>query len=131
MELKDLVGEKMFSGIDFNTERLANDDEFEAEDCECVNFILDGITYTAIEDPEDGYRSMMKELKQGLGNIKNTFKPVRVLARMKEDNNYDCNEILQLINLKNGKTVFEVGTGNTWDYYPFWVATFFPENLTE
>ncbi len=129
MELIDLVGEKMFSGIDFENEQIKTwGDNF--EDCQCVNFILDGKVYTAIEDPSDGYRSNMKEIKESSINVKNIFEPVRVLARMKEDDEYGKNDILQLIDLRNGKIVFEVGTDNYDDYYPCWVASFSPENFS-
>jgi len=129
MELKDLVGEKMFSGIDFENDKVKTwGDNF--EDCQCVNFVLDGKVYTAVEDPDDGYRSSMKEIKEGITQVKNIFSPVKVLARMKPDDNYGKNDVLELINIANGKTVFEVGTDNYDDYYPCWVASFTPENLS-
>jgi hypothetical protein len=128
MKLKDLIGKHKFSGIDFNSESIKNyADNF--EDCQVVNFILDGKTYTAIEDPDDGYRSCMKEIKEGTAKIKNTFASVQVLGIMKPDGDYNKNDILQLYNISNGKIVFEVGTENTDDYYPCWVASFTPENI--
>jgi hypothetical protein len=127
MELKDLVGEHKFSGIDFDSESIKNYADY-FEDCQVVNFILDRKTYTAIEDPEDGYRSCMKEIKEGKTKVKNIFAPIRVLGIMKPDDR-DKNDVLQLYNISNGKIVFEVGTENIDDYYPCWVASFTPENL--
>jgi hypothetical protein len=119
MKLKDLIGEKMFSGIDFENSKIKT-----FEDCQCVNFVLDGKVYTAVEDPDDGYRSAMKEIKEGVTQVKNIFAPVKVLARMKTD------DILELINMANGKTVFKVGTENYDNDYPCWRASFTPENLS-
>ncbi len=128
MELKDLVGKHSFSGIDFNSEKIEiYSDSF--ENCQVVNFVLDGKTYTAIEDPEDGYRSCMKEIKEGLTEVKNTFYPIEVMAIMKPDETCEKNYVLQLINTSNGKIVFEVGTENIDDYYPCWIAHYSPENI--
>lgn len=122
MELADLVGEKMFSGIDFENDKV----KALGFDGQCVNFILDNKTYTAVEDPQDGYRSSMREIKEGITQVRNIFPPVKVLARMKPDGKHD---VLELINIANGKTVFEVGTENYGDGYPYWVARFSPENI--
>jgi len=55
MELKDLAGEHILTGVDFENETIE-------KYCEAVNFILDNETYTAIQDPNDGYRSCMREI---------------------------------------------------------------------
>jgi hypothetical protein len=130
MELKDFLGEHLFSGVDFNTENIKRQYGDDFEDCQCVNFIVDGKTYTAIEDPEDGYRSCMREVKESTAVVKNTFEPVRVLGMMKRDGDYHKNDVLELVSLKNGLVIFEVGTENTDDYYPCWIAKFSPENLS-
>lgn len=119
MELKDFVGEHFLTGVDFDS----------YEDCQAVNFILDGQTYTAIEDPNDGYRSNMREIKESAVLVRNIFTPCRVLGRMKDDSDYEQNDVIEFIDLSTGKIVLEVGTGNTDDYYPYWVATFTPENM--
>ena len=49
MELKDLVGEHILSGVDFeSSNQQVYSDLY--RDCEIVNFVLDGETYTAIQE---------------------------------------------------------------------------------
>jgi len=130
IELKDLVGEHLLTGVDFETTRV---EEWEGsnsfQDAQCVNFTLDGITYTAIEDPEDGYRSAMRELKVSAVPTTNTFAPVRVLGQMKPDEGLQANDVLELLDCETGKTVLEIGTENTNVYYPCFVASFTPEAM--
>jgi hypothetical protein len=98
------------------------------EDCQVINFVLDGVTYTAIEDPNDGYRSTMREIATSDKSVSNTFTGQEVLAKMRENDKYE-HDILDLIDVVTGKVVLSVGTGNTDDYYPYWVAEFTPENM--
>jgi hypothetical protein len=56
IELENLIGEHLLSGVD-------NIQVDETEPIDAILFILDGVTYMAIEDPDDGYRSMLAELK--------------------------------------------------------------------
>jgi hypothetical protein len=48
---------------------------------------------------------------------------------MRENDKYEEHDILDLIDVVTGKVVLSVGTGNTDDYYPYWVAEFTPENM--
>jgi hypothetical protein len=126
-----LVGEHELTGVDFGT---AKEEDYPKSnrycDCQVVNFTLDGKTYTACEDPDDGYRSSMRYLRAGDTPTTNVFAPVKVIGRMKPDGKYeDGNEILELVDCTTGKTVIEVGTENKNDYYPCWVANFHPENM--
>lgn len=129
IELQDLCGEHVLTGVDRSNEDIKQEwgDRFEA--CEVLNFTLDGTTYTACEDPDDGYRSSMKHLLVSDKPTSNTFAPVKVIGRMKDDGQYERNAVLELIDAKTGKLVLEVGTGNTDDYYPYWVGNFSPENM--
>ncbi len=128
MELKELVGEHVLSGVDMSTKSIQQYGE-RYEDCQVINFVLDGKTYTAIEDPEDGYRSCMNEIKESEEPVSNVFEGQRVLAKMRDDDRYETNDVLELVDLQTGKVVLSVGTGNTDDYYPYWVAEFTPENM--
>jgi hypothetical protein len=129
MELKDFIGEHLLTGVDFETEKVKESWGDGYEDCNAVNFILDGKTYTAIEDPDDGYRSHMREIKESAAVVKNVFTPCRVLGKMKYDSDYEKNEVIEFIDLSTGKKVLSIGTENTDDYYPYWVAEFTPENM--
>jgi len=129
MELRDLIGEHLLDAVDFSNEQVKTwGDEFEA--CQIMRFRLDGKVYTAIEDPSDGYRSCMRELTFGDLPMANTFSPVRVLARHRAENAHgNTDDILELLDVVTGRTIVEVGTEDTDDYYPSFVASFHPEAM--
>lgn len=122
-----LVGEHLLDAVDTFNEQRERYGSF--EDCECIRFRLDGKVYTAVEDPTDGYRSSMETLFVSDDHVKNVFQPVRVLARKNEGDNCTTNDMLELIDIVTGKVVLEVGTGNTGDYYPYFVSSWHPENM--
>ena len=129
MELKDLVGEHFLDGVDFSNEQIKTwGDQF--ENCQVMRFRLDGIVYTAIEDPSDGYRSSMRDIEAGAVPINNTFQAVRVVARHREKSRYGTDDVLELIDVGTGQTVIEVGTSDIDDYYPGFVAFFNPKAMT-
>lgn len=118
LSLTDLVGPHLLQGCDWRegTYRLAD----------FIRFKLDGKTYLATEDDVDGYRSRMQSICLVDEPVKNLFRGVRVLARMKD--NSSC-EILEVLHAKTGEVILEVGTNNIDDYYPSWVATFNEKSL--
>lgn len=131
MELKDLVGRHMLSGVEMGLRRR---DTEAYEDAQTISFVLDGKTYTAIENPEDGYRSSMRELIEDEGFVvKNTFYPHQVIAlfRGKCDVFDYEEEILDFFDGTSGLCVLSVGTNYYEDYYPMFVAEWTPENLWE
>jgi hypothetical protein len=130
MELKDLIGEHLLDAVDFSNAQVKTlGDSF--EDCQVMRFRLDGKCYIATEDPNDGYRSGMKELAvSDDAEMKNVFKPLKVIGRHRTKGSYDGeDDVLELIDLVTGKTVIEVGTCNIDDYYPGYVASFHPEAM--
>jgi len=128
MELSDLVGLHELSGVDFATETLLQYGTH-YEDCQLVNFVLDGKTYTAVEDPNDGYRSSMAEIKVTDFKVANTFEPVQVVGMMRVGRFQGDYDVLDLVDVKTGKIVLSVGTDHTDDYYPTFVSDWQPENL--
>ena len=128
MELKDLVGEHELSGVDTTIERVKQYGGY-YEDCEVVRFVIDGKTYKATEDPDDGYRSYLKELEVTNEKVTNSFPPQKVIGKMKDDSDWEKNDTIQFIDTTTGEVVFEVGTDNTDDYYPYCVLRWSPENL--
>jgi hypothetical protein len=128
IELDSLIGEHMLDGCDLSTEQVKTYGEH-FEDASVIRLRLDGKVYTAIEDPNDGYRSSMDRLFVEDSPIKNSFPPVRVLARKKANDNYSVNDTIELIDVVTGKVVAEFGTDNTDDYYPSFVSCFSPENM--
>ena len=131
MELKKLVGKHFLDAVDFNTKRVKEDYGDGYGDCQTISFRLHGKVYTAVEDPEDGYRSCMKHIKVSTTyKMKNIFSPIEVLGRHKIGGEYgQTSDILELISTINGETILEVGTKNADDYYPSFVANFNTENL--
>lgn len=131
MELKDLAGEHELTGVDQDTcevegysgPRVAN----------AILFALDGKTYRVTEDDNDGYRSSADEIQQVETAIKNVFTPVRVLARYVDgkhaDQYGDTNDLLELIDVANGQIILLVGTADCDDYYPSYVASWWPERM--
>jgi len=128
MELKDLVGEHELSGVDTTTERVKKYGYYH-EDCEVVRFVIDGKTYKAIEDPDDGYRSYLMELEVTDEKVINSFPPQKVIGKMKDDSDWEKNDTIQFIDATTKKVVLEVGTDNTDAYYPYCVLHWSPENL--
>lgn len=128
MELKDLVGEHVLDAVDESKETL--DCGYFSEDATVLRFRLDGVVYVATEDPDDGYRSGLRDLVIGAGDMTNTFTPCRVIGRHRTEGRYSgVDDVLELIDAVTGKTVLEVGTDNVDDYYPGFVACFMPENM--
>lgn len=129
VKLDSLVGEHVLDAVDTFTESVKASYGDYYEDCELIRFRLNGTVYTAIEDPSDGYRSCMSSLIVSPNDeMKNVFPPVRVMG-IKKAPTYGTHDTLQLIDLKTGKVVLEVGTDNDDDYYPSFVSAFWPEHM--
>jgi hypothetical protein len=133
VDFSELVGEHKLSGIDFGIYEEDGDTK-NTLDRNTVDFIIDGNIYSAVENPDDGYRSSMRCLiKNRKIEIKNRFAPVRVIGKVLNEYNAESCEkpnILEFRDAKNGKVVLEVGTGNADDYYPYFVGVWTPENLS-
>jgi len=118
MELQDLAGRVYkFSGIERG---------FEPPGSNSFSFILNDLVYTAVEDPEDGYRSSMKKIivsNASTVTVSNKFEPVEVFASM-------GGGVLELTDIQNGETILRVGTDYEDDYYPVFVAEFMPGKMT-
>lgn len=129
--LEDLLGEHWLDAVDYDTTQIKEwDDSF--TDAQAMRFRLDGICYTAIEDPDDGYRSQLGQLVTSEGtDMKNVFIPVWVFGRVQEKSKYDDSEpdTVELIDMWTQKVVLTVGTSHSDDYYPAFVAFFAPENM--
>jgi hypothetical protein len=128
MELTELVGLHVLTGVDFGDQTIERYGSL--ENSQVMNFVLDGVTYSAVEDPDDGYRSMMGSLLVSDVPVKNTFAGVTVMGIMRGPEQHgDGNDILDLYDVANAKPVLSVGTDYSDGYYPSFVAVFSPENL--
>jgi len=126
MKLEDLVGSHQLSGVDEVCERMPGI----WEPCNVLRFKLDGITYKAIEDPEDGYRSCLWDLDVSEDKLTNTFPQHHVVGVIQEvEHSMQLSGILQFIDVTTGKPVLEIGTDLSDEYYPCCVMHWIPENL--
>ncbi len=129
VDLDSLLGGHMLDAVDMFTESVKESYGDYFKDCEHIRFRLNGTIYTAIEDPSDGYRSCMESLIVTPDvEMKNVFPAIQVVGH-KKANGYGTNDTLELIDAVTGKVVLEVGTDNSDDYYPSFVAAFFPQNM--
>ena len=129
MELKDLIGMHFLTAVDEGAATIPHRYRDGTEMVNYIAFTLDDVPYAVFEDPEDGYRSSMREIVVQVIMPKSIFPPVRVLARMMPDSDREKNDVLELIDVTNGKTILMVGTRNTDDYYPMFVGEWTPENM--
>ena len=130
IDLQSLVGEHELSGVDRDVIQVPRWYGEETEPAEALRFVLDGVTYEAVEDPGDGYRNSMEGCYVTETPVKNTFAPVKVIGRWRTESQYSgTDEVLELIDAANGKVILEVGTSNVDDYYPGFEATWTPEDM--
>lgn len=131
--LDSFVGEHTLSGAYFDqiTEPAYSGADY-ALDSQVLRFTLDNLHYEAVEDPNDGYRSSLRCVRHAAIAPALKFAPVLVVGVMQtqsaDDFKTKC-EILQFLNASTRKIVMEIGTTDTDDYYPGFVALFSPENL--
>jgi hypothetical protein len=112
------------------------------------SFCVNGTTYTAFEDPEDGYRSAMGLMVARKGNWCSTrFEPCALIPRF-VSRGYQVNvgevvsqheprdqaapnaDTLELMLPGGAEVALAVGTDCSDDFYPSFVATHNPEVLT-
>lgn len=125
-----LLGPHLLSGVEMANEKVKLEWDESYEDCQTISFIIDGQTYTAIENPDDGYRSSMGYLRRSDVILANTFSPQPVIGRMRLPEYGQVNDTLEFLDANNRKLVLAVGTDNIDDYYPCFVAEWIPENMT-
>ena len=124
ISLDDLAGKHLLSGVEYDVPG-----KFEANHygmtLNNIGFILDDVLFIAIEDSNDGYRSMLDRLVLDfdLSKIKNRFNPIDVVCVIDDD-------VLSIIDIANGQVVLRVGTDFTDSYYPMFIQLWMPENLS-
>ena len=92
----------------------------------CIKFTLDGVTYRALENPSDGYRSWMEELETTNESCKYKLPNTDVVCMV---NTSGDGLFLEFVDVVNGKIFMRIGTSNYNDYYPCCVFEYTPENL--
>lgn len=137
MELKDLVGERMLSGVTTQDGVVTGKDWADRDQIgNSISFILDGATYRAMEDPQDGYRSSMRELEKVRPSafkfgVKNVFRPVKVICTHHTGaaSGDDESDLLLIKDAETGLIILEVGTDHDDEWYPSFVCDYRPQNL--
>jgi hypothetical protein len=130
VEMNDLLGNHVLSGVETDYVEYKDPDSYSDQDhVNVIRFVLDGVTYMALEDPEDGYRSCLGEILIVDDKVKNTFEPIEVVCqRIDDPEKYD---VLRMINPSISRIVVEFGTDYSDSYYPSFVSSFSPRYLTE
>lgn len=131
VSMESLCGAHVLSGVDQGDAQLQPYEGAGYDvDCNWIRFVLDGVIYQATEDPDDGYRSSMRDLAIVSDPVANVFPPCAVVGTIRATGEYGGNsEVLSFIDERTGKVVLEVGTDNSDDYYPSFVAFFDPRAM--
>lgn len=122
MKLEDIKGVHSLSGVDY----VARGKIFDGI---AIRFCIDGVTYVARENPDDGYRSYMEELEISGEPCRNTFPAENVFCEKEPESSGESKDILVIENINTRKEILRVGTDYTEDYYPYCVMEYHPENL--
>lgn len=127
--LESLAGAHLLDAVDFDRTLVGEDGVSQV-----MRFRLDGVVYAVVEDPQDGYRSSMRDIST-LGKavvVKNVFPAVPVMCRYvtrNEEYGY-VSDLLEMVDAGTGGVVLRAGTENTDDYYPYFVASFDPTAMS-
>lgn len=121
MKLSDLVGKRCLMGVGMGSA------EYYGTEYEYLEFNLDGVTYRAVEDPDDGYRSYCSKLQivPYLPKVNGFIQDV--ICSMSTNAGDD---VLVMTNAETGETLLEVGTEAYNDYYPCCHFYWRPEGLS-
>lgn len=125
IQMDEVSGFKMLSGVGYGS---MGDSRYHKS--EVFTFVLDDKAYSAIEDPDDGYRSHLGGfyISDHIPKHVTRFPETEVLCLCNEDIG-DDNDILSLYDSTTGCIVVEIGTDYTDSYYPFFVDNYTPENM--
>lgn len=129
MDFNDLIGAHVLSGIE--TGKRDVERHFGKEECNFVKITLDGVTYLATENTDDGYRSYMDELQIVEERCKFALPDIKVVCTRRSGGSWDvCGyDVLDFIDIETGKKILAIGTDHTESYYPMCIMEYHPENM--
>ena len=117
---KDLYGIHTLSGCDYS---------FDKNGFSSMRFILDGNTYEAVEDPNDGYRSTLGGVYRTTEYCARNIPDIKVEIMKCPDNDLDGIQFVVRDNDYSARSVIVIGTNYHDGYYPYAVMNFEPENF--
>lgn len=122
-----LLGYHVLTGCDY----LANIGPrgYDEQIASGIAFVLDGVTLMVSEDPQDGYRSSMDALEVSDYVVANTFPACHVTGRWRKEEYGRKSESIEFVDVYTKQVVLAVGTENSDDWYPSFVACFTPEAM--
>lgn len=128
-QLEDFVGHHYtFQAIDTSIKIPIPYDSYSGyagdDDVNAIIFVLDNTAYIATEDPSDGYRSTLDSIELYTKPLSSTtllLPDIPVICRKQLNN--DVIEFLEDTHLW-----LEIGTDRSDDYYPRYVADFWPRS---
>lgn len=127
VSITDLVGIGALSGVEIGIVSNGSDGCYERN---YIDFKLNDKVYRAIEDDNDGYRSMCEKIVVlPSRKIEASFEPVVVYGIMGNGNPYSKDEVINFYDIITNKIVLSIGTENADDYYPTFIMNWIPENL--
>lgn len=124
MTLDSLVGEHTLNYVPRTD--LRHPIDIDASGC---MFGLDGTSYLIFEDPDDDYRSSAGAVLSFTGDpyeLGGNIWPERLEMPVLCSMEGDGGGVLTMRDRKTGAVVFEVGTDNSDDYYPSYIARWTP-----
>lgn len=83
------------------------------------------VTFEAVEDPEDGYRSMMDEVKLVTGEPPGIYFATAIAAVVPVESPGDVDGY-DLVDIFNGHVWLRFGTNDRDEYYPTFVFDYVP-----
>ncbi len=120
ISIEDLVGSHVLSGVERGYT------EYDNENVEFLSFTLDGVNYMAVEDPEDGWRSSLREIIITEKTPKIKLPNVKVVCFMEPG---EHKNILCFQDSQNCEVFMSVGTNYYDEWYPVCVLEYDPRKL--
>lgn len=109
------------------------DIEYFGADAATYEFKLDGIIFKVLEDPNDGYRSMLGVIEYGEQSDSIFFREALGKIRIetyedmsRDEYNSGC-QGYRFVDIEDGHVWLEFGTDNTDDYYPYMIFRHMPK----
>ena len=135
----------LLSGVSFVGYR--HQDSYMDTEAQQMFLFIDGAMYVVQEDPDDGYRSYMKDriLVADTMPINIWLPPEEIIGKHveKDSDRYgrdgndehqyytrDACDVMELWSTKTNLCVVEFGTDYTDDYYPVFTSAFHPQNMS-